>query len=428
MKGKWTTTAVDTVGELDGFTPSDKVGLSPYGGRMDRRTRASGFFRTEKIDGRWWFVDPEGYLFLSAGICSVISNNPQQEDFSKSGWDSPEDWAKSTHGLLKSHGFNTLGCWSEWQHFQGEYRLPYTCRWNFMSTFGRKLKVTAKGFGHTDYKNGAMPIFHPEFESFCDEHARQLSKTKDDPWLIGHFSDNELPFRPNLLDLFLALPKDDPGFIAARKWWDEYRAKTRKGPDEERSQEDQDAFLEYVAHRYYSIVGAAIRRHDPNHLYLGSRIHGRCIRPATLRGSRTLDVVSINYYHHWTPKADQISLLAKAAGRPVLMSEWYAMAVPASEEIRGAGFRVKTERDRGWFYQNHTLGLLKHPDCVGWHWFKYSGDDGVKQIGIVDRDYRPHRLMLQSMRELNQQIYPLADFFENSRKGKKPVDPGRDED
>lgn len=45
---------------------------SMYGGYLDARIdEGSGFFRTEKIDGRWWFVDPEGYLFLSHGVNCV---------------------------------------------------------------------------------------------------------------------------------------------------------------------------------------------------------------------------------------------------------------------------------------------------------------------------------------------------------------------
>ncbi len=44
-----------------------------------------------------------------------------------------------------------------------------------------------------------------------------------DVWAVP---DNELPFRPNILDLFLALPEDDSGYKAARAWWDDYRRKT----------------------------------------------------------------------------------------------------------------------------------------------------------------------------------------------------------
>ncbi|NEW84130.1 MAG: hypothetical protein GZ094_17420, partial [Mariniphaga sp.] len=41
---------------------------SKFGGYLNSKVKSTGFFRTEKIDGRWWFVDPEGYLFLSVGV------------------------------------------------------------------------------------------------------------------------------------------------------------------------------------------------------------------------------------------------------------------------------------------------------------------------------------------------------------------------
>jgi hypothetical protein len=44
---------------------------SKYGGYLDKKVKATGFFRTEKVDDRWWFVDPEGYLFLSVGVDCV---------------------------------------------------------------------------------------------------------------------------------------------------------------------------------------------------------------------------------------------------------------------------------------------------------------------------------------------------------------------
>ena len=42
-------------------------GLCRYGGFSDTKAEATGFFRVEKKDGRWWFVDPDGHLFLSTG-------------------------------------------------------------------------------------------------------------------------------------------------------------------------------------------------------------------------------------------------------------------------------------------------------------------------------------------------------------------------
>lgn len=412
-RGQWKDQPVRTLADLTDFRPAQPA-LNQYGGWADGpQLEATGFFRTQRVDGRWWMVDPEGRLFLSVGICSV---NADEKALSRTPIGSLPNWAKTTHDLLRANGVNTLGCWSDWGAFTGDQRLPYTRRWNFMSTFGRKLKVTGAGFGHTQYHKDAMPLFHPDFESFCDEHAKQMAETKDDPWLIGHFSDNELPLRPNLLNIYLAQPEDDNGYRAAKAWWDKRRREQGYAEGQEPGTADQDAFLTFAAKRYYETVGAAIKKYDPNHMYLGSRVHGACIRPATFRGSTAVDIVSVNYYHRWTPEPDRISAWAEASGRPILVSEWYAMALPdADPKVSGAGFRVQTHEDRGLFYQNFALGLLEHPDCVGWHWFKYRPDQERKQIGIVDQDYQPYEALLSSMMQLNQQVYPLATYFEAGR-------------
>ncbi|MHC5056970.1 MAG: hypothetical protein ACYTKD_20000, partial [Planctomycetota bacterium] len=178
------------------------------------------------------------------------------------------------------------------------------------------------------------------------------------------------------------------------------------------STEERDGFLEHAARRYYSLVGAAIRRHDPNHLYVGSRVHGRCIRRAVFRGAGAVDVVSVNYYHRWSAEGERMAGWVEASGRPFIISEWYAQMVNAPDaEASGAGFRVRSQTDRGLFYQNLTLGLLEHPGCVGWHWFKYGGDTDTASKGIVDRAYEPHVEFLDVVQELNEQAYALAAHF-----------------
>ena len=46
--------------------PGD-FGYCEYGGYASTKAKATGFFRVEQIDGKWWFVDPHGHLFLSTG-------------------------------------------------------------------------------------------------------------------------------------------------------------------------------------------------------------------------------------------------------------------------------------------------------------------------------------------------------------------------
>ncbi|MDO8544180.1 MAG: hypothetical protein Q7S40_27375 [Opitutaceae bacterium] len=94
--------------------------------------------------------------------------------------------------------------------------LAYTRIWNFMSSYGKRRGGTYQQPGHTGYPKDAIFVFDPEFDAFCDEHARQLAATKDDPWLLGHFTDNELPLGRGALASFLSLPPGDAGFQAAR--------------------------------------------------------------------------------------------------------------------------------------------------------------------------------------------------------------------
>ena len=55
-------------------TPID--GRSRFGGWLDGpKLEATGFFRTEKVGGKWALVDPEGYLFFSHGLANVRMAN-----------------------------------------------------------------------------------------------------------------------------------------------------------------------------------------------------------------------------------------------------------------------------------------------------------------------------------------------------------------
>ncbi len=69
----WRANATRLLEKLDGYTPSgDRVKLNRYGGCLDLpREEATGFFRTQKIDGRWWLIDPEGCRFYHVAINTV---------------------------------------------------------------------------------------------------------------------------------------------------------------------------------------------------------------------------------------------------------------------------------------------------------------------------------------------------------------------
>ncbi|MCD6304636.1 MAG: universal stress protein [Planctomycetes bacterium] len=387
---KWRTVPAVTPAELPGFR-GRAVRLSRYGGLASAsRFRKTGFFRTERRGGRWWLVDPEGCPFLSIGMCSV-NLSMFKKGAAEARFGGRIDWARAAAAMLRNDGFNTLGRWSDIETFSKlEQPMVYTTSLSFVGGYARKRPGRN---GRPGFPGGCVPVFDADFETFCDRYAARLAGTKDDPWLLGHFTDNEIPLRPDALDAYLRLPATDPGHRAAAR----FLASRRKSLAQATAADRAD-FLTVVADRCYSTIARAIRRHDPNHLVLGSRLNGRNINDAVLRGSRSLDVVSINYYHRWTPTQAELDRAAALSGRPVLVSEWYANVGSAN-----AGFLVKTQRDRGLFYANFTLGLLKNRSCVGWHWFKYGT--------YVDEGFRAYRDLADLARQVNRQAYALAEYY-----------------
>ncbi|MCC6127022.1 MAG: hypothetical protein IT426_18845 [Pirellulales bacterium] len=403
-RGRWEPVAARTLAELPDFRP-ETVKLSKFGGMASgRKLKATGFFRTERVGREWTLVDPEGCPFISVGLCSVNLNTFAEGAASRT-FGSDRAWVEATAKLLKTHGFNTLGRWSTGEDFRKlEEPIAYTTALSIMASYA---KQRPKYNGPGGFPQQTLPVFDEEFAGYCDEYCRRLEKTRDDPWLLGHFSDNELPFRPEALDNYLKLPPTDPGYRAAAAWLaDRHR-------DSERiAERDRAEFLELVAARYYRTVSEALKRHDPHHLNLGSRLNGRNINDSALRAARFVDVVSIQLYHSWSVNHDRLNRWAELSGRPILNSEWYAMRLDGAEvQIAGAGFRVRSQRDRGSFYQNLCLGMIANPHCVGWHWFKYGGDGENYSKGFVDNNLSPHTPMTSLMKELNAQVYPLKKYL-----------------
>jgi hypothetical protein len=57
---------------IQDISPAPKpVSLDQFGGRVDRHFTRTGFYYTRKIDGRWWFIDPDGHPYLNAAIDAV---------------------------------------------------------------------------------------------------------------------------------------------------------------------------------------------------------------------------------------------------------------------------------------------------------------------------------------------------------------------
>lgn len=403
-----------------GLDPLAPEALTRFGGLAADKRRASGFFRVEKLGDRWWFIDPEGGRFLFTGVCSVKPEARFQaaEPFAKL-YGTPQAWAAKTISTLREHGFNGCGGFSDHDTLRAAANpIPYTVTLGLMAGFGRTLGVTRMDSGHTGYEDDILPVFEPGFAEFCQGVCRErLTALKDDPFLVGVFSDNELPLKKDLLDRMLKASGATREAAA--------RFQSGKGPVTDSLRRD---FVEHVFDTYFRITTEAIREALPNHLCLGSRFHGPAKGNSAVwkAAGRWCDVVSMNYYDHWNPQKEHLRQWQEWSGKPCLITEFYVKAMDSGlPNTSGAGWVVKTQADRGAFYQNFALALIESKTCVGWHWFKYMDNDPTNtrtdasnrdsNKGLFNIRHEPYTDALESMRELNLRLYPLVERIDGAK-------------
>jgi hypothetical protein len=423
--GKWQKFPSRTVTLLTTL-PTKAIPTNVYGSDLRLKSKRTGFFRTEKIDGKWWTIDPDGYAGLQIAVNSINQgkSDRNQQNF-QSVYGNEKQWIQSTGKLLVDNGFNAAGSWSETDAIQQYNKsaskpISYTVMLNFMSSYGSKRGGTRQEAGHRGYPNNTIFVFDPAFENHCDQLASELVKYKDDKNLFGYFTDNELPFNIKNLEDYLSLPnKKDFGHLAAKKWLADNNIK-----QEEITTQNKADFLGFVADTYFSIVTKSIRKHDPNHLSLGSRFYSseKNVKEFMQAAGKYLDVISVNYYNTWTPSQTSMVKWEKWSGKPLLITEFYVKAEDTGlGNLSGAGWLVKNQQDRGLFYQNYCLSLLQSKSCIGWHWFKYQDNDPTytkadpsnndANKGIVDNEYRVYQSLLDEMKKLNTNRFQLIELL-----------------
>lgn len=430
---EWKTYPTMTVDGLKGFKhlkQGDR--LDEFGGYAAVTLPATGFFRTECIDGRWWLVDPAGHPYICKGIAVFsMGGSDRQKAALREKFGTPEAWAADQQDMLRSYGFNSLGAWGAVDVVKNSSKpMPYTV---IVSPMGRYKAQHLRRFGGKyhqagwqNYRFDLAMVFDPQFDEFVKKEISRIEKYKDDPYLVGYFTDNEIPWKNDALDRHLTLlAKDEPAYLAVSKWFNE--RKGHKAGVDEITQEDRDAFLAFYVDTYLGKVYAALRQIDSNHLYLGCRFNQHkeeLVNKAIFEtAGKYMDVVSINHYQKWQPDAAQMANWAEWSGKPFIITEFYTKGEDSGlPNNTGAGWNVRTQQDRGWFYQNFTMELLKSRACVGWHWFTYMDNDPENtktdysnrdsNKGVVKWNFEPYTPLLDEMKQLNDNVWSLIKYFD----------------
>ena len=373
-----------------------------YGGWLELSGARTGYFHTQQIEGRWWFVTPDGHAFFSKGVDNVNfapeakSSPPPPAD--------PAMWAEAAARQLREWNFNTAGAWSARQLFTAG--IVYAPVVDMASSVQRDLWL----------KGGVVDYFGEEFRAAADRVAEaKCAPHSKDPWLLGYFTDNELRWGKDwrsgdsLLEAYLKMPEASAGFRKASEF-----VKARGHAAGSLTDEDKSEFVGLAAEAYGRVTSEAIRRHDPNHLVLGCRFAGYAGDSVTRAVGRDFDVIS---YHSYAANApvDRLEQIARLTGKPVMITEFSFKAMDSGlPNTKGAAKPVATQQDRAAGFARYVEALAALPYCVGYHWFEYRDEpkegrfDGENSnYGVVRIDFTPWEVLTAGMKKVNLGIESL---------------------
>jgi agarase len=433
------------------------------------RAAPSGYFHVEEIDGVWWLIDPAGHLFLSKGVNNVCwdpdtagnTDRVPYRDACRRKYGTEQAWRATAARRLAPWGFNSLGAWSdEALATATPSALALAPVLDLAATF-----VLEHG-ARLDTDQMFPDVFDPAFERHAHRTAHaKCTARRDDPAVIGWFTDNELRWGPDwrgtaeLLTFFLNQPPASSGrstaiemlrrrhgdfdsfngvWRTASRTWEEFAqqrsvtAPYRRQPAYEHNEAaerrdkadrrrasfaaDCDDFAGHVARRYFEVTSDAVRMADPNHLVLGSRFAYLPQPQVTEAAGRFVDVVSFSCYEHDPGAA--IDAYA-ASNRPCLISEFsFRGADSGLPNTVGAGPRVPAQADRAHAFSRFATAALHRPTLVGYHWFEYVDqppegrfDGENSNFGVVTIDDDIYVELVKAMTAANReasQIHRLS--------------------
>jgi len=401
----------DWKNEENSFTP-DAFDYCKYSGYRSTKAKATGFFRVERIDGRWWFVDPDGHLYLSMAVPGMAGGGAETRPSGREAYykalPPPEVAAAAAGGRGGANfpGGSTAGfrAWNlfrrygpEWPARAAEMELRRAEGWGLTSIVARGADTQQRkpylayfntlprsNSGDVPMKLGLPDVYSDAFARFLDQSAQtQLAPRRDDPWLIGYFIGNEPPWpgrESEVVDMYLAGPP-----TAMQR---EIKAWLAQGDTPERRRQ----FVVAAFEKYLAMVGAALRKYVPHHLNLGIRFGGD--PPAYIsRAAHVFDVYSLNTYEYEPTR--QVKTAYELSGRPVIIGEFH-FGVPA--DGLGAGLvQVRDRKERGVAYRYYVERAAALPGFLGAGWFigvdesvtgRMDGENyNIGFLDVTDRAY-----------------------------------------
>ena len=358
-----------------------------YGGIANAgfKGEATGFFHLESKDGRPYIIDPLGNPYFAVGVDDFRMYN---EPYALERYGSEEAYYEATTERLKAMGINTVHVSPQEKVLAVKDGLSVVIHLSAVGAYMRSLnrsQVVEGRFPH----NNTVNIFDPDFAKMSKERIAQEILDHgyhQNPRVLGYTTDNELPGGGDVLTRYLTVDPSEPtnAFSYATAWtWLARRMNTvaptitnyLASPEFKQMNSE---FLSFIYSTYYGVAREAIEAVDRDHMYLGSRVASNCrFDEGYLRAAGYyLDAITTNLYTGLHFPWEALTNYYRYAGKPFMITEFYAKAMDAIDDgefmmanSTGAGSVVKTQAERGDYYEHQTLLLLESGACVGWTWY-----------------------------------------------------------
>lgn len=375
--------------------------LSSYGGNVNRTFEATGYFRLERENERWWLVDPKGNPFVTIGVNHADETNLKYDhnfDIWKTKYGSRENWIKGLSEDLKSWGFNTIG-WTG-DYISGDWGVA-------LDWFGDPINLGhSQSWSAADYKHADMPyclqirvsefedwnghpvypdVFSHEFEMYCDYLARSIC--------ADHAGSK------NLIGYFLV---DIPAWIRHASGSD---FKQLEGLNEQ----ERSSKLYEVAAKYYETITASIRKYDTNHLILGDRFNGnKGIPEEVLKAMKPyVDVLSVQYFTSpdeagYQQMKEDLARWQAIADKPVVIADIGNWCKTHMNPNRVSDIHDQAGRADDYIASLNTV--LHEPWFLGWHWCAHL-ENKARGWGIKDPYDEPYADFVDPVKDFNKCVY-----------------------
>lgn len=334
-----------------------------------------------------------------------------------------------TSGRFKAWGINTYGAWSKIKNAStlfdsakksGNGNHPYTLI----------IHPTLQGLG--SLKKMVDP-FSLEFRTSLMSHLNRIKKHNKDPWLLGIFVNNEIHWNApmDIPNQVLSLSNSIPARKAFEEFLEQkYGTITRLNSSWKSDftsfasinhkmtanftpifKKDMEDYFVLFVDTYYKTVRKKLKEVFPNHLYLGSRIHGmaKTNEPLHQVAATYCDVISFNIYEF---SVQDFKILADV-DKPALIGEFHFGT--ASHGVWGTGLRnASSLQNQADLYQQYIYEAASHSHFVGAHWFQWSDQpatgrfDGENfRIGIVNITDQPYQPMVDAIKSSSIELYKI---------------------